>query len=80
MSLRTSAYAYLFALSAACVAVPAFAATANMKTLDPDGDGTVSLAKRRRREPPSSQRSIQTATARSMLRRRRRGEDFRRRH
>lgn len=43
MANKNTAYAWLFAL-AACIALPATAATANMKMLDPDNDGTVSLA------------------------------------
>lgn len=44
MSLRITAYASLVALGAACVALPAFAAPANIKALDPDNDSTVSLS------------------------------------
>jgi len=44
VSLKNAAYASLFALGASLIALPSFATTANLKLLDPDSDGTVSLA------------------------------------
>lgn len=44
MLLKNAAYAALFAMGASLVALHAFAAPANLKLLDPDSDGTVSLA------------------------------------
>ncbi|MEJ0092713.1 MAG: EF-hand domain-containing protein [Methylocella sp.] len=41
---KNAAYISILALSASLLALPAFSATANMKLLDPDSDGTVSLA------------------------------------
>ncbi|PNG26939.1 EF-hand domain-containing protein [Methylocella silvestris] len=44
MSFKNTAAASLLALCVGAFAFPAFSATANLKALDPDNDGTVSLA------------------------------------
>ena len=44
MLLKNTVCAALFAMGASLIALPAFAAPANLKLLDPDSDGTVSLA------------------------------------
>ena len=67
--LRITAYASLVASDAACAALPALAATANIRTLDPDNDSTVSFSEAQAAGAPNSQRSVRTAMGRLTPRR-----------